>query len=240
MTFQLIWKSLTNDELTLFFLICAKSREIERSSVSLKITDYTIALNGTNYQWTKMVMDMMNDIMTIKGYEDLGSGGRQYYNFFKKYRYIESSKEIYVQLTEEGYDKVDSVRRYLDIDILKQLNSLKGKYTYRIAQLLLPYRVAGFHEIPINELNDLLEIPDSYVLKEISRIVFKPSIKEINESGLLRNLKYRYYMPFGHTESVIFEWNSSLKQIKKENNDEKKNKETKALMDDEFNNLYDI
>lgn len=239
MTYQLIWKSLTNDELTLFYLICAKAKESASPKINIKMTDYTIELQGTIYQWTKMVMDMMNNIMTIKCYEDLGGGGRQYSNFFNKYRYIKQTKEIYVGLSDLGFDKVNNILNYLDIDKLKKLNSLKGKYSYRIAQLLLPYNIAGYHEIDIKELKDLLELPDSYVLKEISRIVFKPSIKEINNSELLENLRYRYFMPYGHTESVIFEWEHSDNDVKFKNNN-KGQIGTKPLMDDEFNNLYEI
>lgn len=240
MTYQLIWKNLTNDELTLFYLICAKAKENSSPTINLKMTDYTVELQGTTYQWTKMVMDMMNNIMNIRCYEDLGSGGRQYSNFFNKYRYIKSTKEIYVELSELGIDKVNSILNDVDVEKLKKLNSLKGKYAYRIAQLLLPYNIAGYHEIDIKELKDLLEIPDSYVLKEISRIVFKPAIKEINSSELLENLSYRYFMPYGHTESVIFEWNHFDYDKKSEKNNKERKGEVKPLMDEGFNNLYDL
>ena len=178
--------------------------------------------------------------MNIRCYEDLGSGGRQYSNFFNKYRYIKLTKEIYVELSELGIDKVNSILNDVDVEKLKKLNSLKGKYAYRIAQLLLPYNIAGYHEIDIKELKDLLEIPDSYVLKEISRIVFKPAIKEINSSELLENLSYRYFMPYGHTESVIFEWTHFDYDKKSEKNNKERKGEVKPLMDEGFNNLYDL
>ncbi len=240
MTYQLIWKSLTNDELTLFYLICAKSKEKQSPKIDIKMTDYTIELHGTTYQWTKMVMDMMNNIMTIKCYEDLGGGGRQYSNFFNKYRYIKLTKEVYVELSESGFEKINRILNDMDINKLKKLNSMKGKYSYRIAQLLLPYNVAGYHEIDVKELKDLLELPDSYVLKEISRIVFKPSIKEINDSGLLSDLKYRYFMQYGHTQSVIFEWGNFTENKKVMENNKKEQNKMNPLMDENFNNLYDI
>ena len=115
MSYQLIYDDLTKDEMTLFYLLCNEANKSDSSEASLKISDFTVELHGTEQQWTKMVMDMMNHILNVKGYEDI-NGIRQYYCFFQRYRYKVATKEILFRISDEAYLIVSNICRDITLD----------------------------------------------------------------------------------------------------------------------------
>lgn len=236
MSYQLIYNHLTKDEITLFYLLCHESYKTGSAEARLKITDFTVELHGTNQQWTKMVMDMMNHILTVKGYEDI-NGIRQYYCFFQRYRYVIDTKEILFRISDDAYEVVPNICRDMTLDEMVSIANMKGKYTGRICQLLMPYKKGGYKQIDIEDMYDLLEIPKTYPIKELSRIIIKPSINQISKLEAFKGLQYRYYRFFQKTEAVIFEWDTKAAKLVQflNNNDSA----THPLMDENFNSYYD-
>ena len=238
MNLQLILKGLTQNELVLFYLLCVTSYKNDSRDASIVLSDFTIEMVGDKNQWMNLAMEMMNHLLGIRGYEELGNSGRQYFCFFEKYRYVPAEKKIYYTISEYGFQYLPIFCRSVKKEDLLKIANLKGKYVSRLAQLLLPYKIAGFHEIPMNELFDLLEIPDTYETRDLSRKVIQPALDQINKVGLLQNLRFRYYRPFrAPAESLILEWDTkeTAISIKKQ----EKSTSTSKLMDENFNSLYD-
>jgi plasmid replication initiation protein len=233
-------KNLTESEIALFYLICTNSFKTQSPVGTIDMKQYAKEVTGPLSDWMIWTMSMMNDLLDIKGYRELGASGRQYYLFFEDYRYIEKERLIKYRLSKEGFNDLAIICRSYTIKDLVVISKLKGKYTKRLCQSLFDYKASGFHEIPLGQFWDLLEISPGYSIKEMSRTVVKPAIKEIAKAGLLEDLRYRYYKPFQKTESIIFEW--TPKEIKVQSNrihKSDKNVERVTLMNENFETFDD-
>lgn len=228
-------KTLTESEISLFYLICTNSFKTQSLVGTIDMKDFAKEVTGSLPDWMIWTMSMMNDLLNIKGYRELGSGGRQYYLFFEDYRYIEKDRLIQYRLSKEGFNDVVTVYRSYTIQDLLAISKLKGKYTKRLCQVLFDYKASGFHEIPLGQFWDLLEISPGYSIKEMSRTVAKPAINEIIKAGLLEDLRYRYYKPFQKSESIIFEWTpKDIKIQSNKVNSVNKNAKMVPLMNENF------
>lgn len=228
-------KTLTESEISLFYLICTNSFKTQSLVGIIDMKEFAKEVPGSLSDWMIWTMSMMNDLLNIKGYRELGSGGRQYYLFFEDYQYIEKDRIIRYRLSKEGFNDVVTLYRSYTIKELVAISKLKGKYTKRLCQVLFDYKASGFHEIPLGQFWDLLEISPGYSIKEMSRTVVKPAIKEITKAGLLENLRYRYFKPFQKSESIIFEW--TPKDMKPQSNKAKsrdENVKMVSLMNENF------
>lgn len=233
--------NLTESEISLFYLICINSFKMQNPVGTIDMKEFAKDVTGSLSDWMVWTMSLMNKIIDIKGYRELGSGGRQYYLFFEEYRYDEKNRLINYKLSSEGFDDVATIYRSYTIKDLFTISKLKGKYTKRLCQILFDYKVSCFHEIPLGQFRDLLEISPGYSIKEMSRTVVKPAIKEINKSGVLKELKYRYYRPFQKTESIIFEWAAQkVEYSPKSKHNEDKNRKTVPLMNENFEPYNDV
>lgn len=206
MDFQYTLFDLTTSEITLFLLICKDSYEHNNRKGDIQISNLTIDLYGNEDDWTKLSMDMMNHLLEIKGYEELGSGGKCYYNFFELYTYIESKKEIHYIISEKGYKELFNILRYLKLNDIVLIKKLKGKYPKRLSQILLQHNISKYYETNLNEFIDLMEIPHNYTTMEFTRTIIKPCISKINNIKLTKNLHYYYKKDSKKATSIVFEW----------------------------------
>lgn len=241
MSCPLVLKYITEDEARFLYLLIGKCVDAGSKEVSLTVSDYTGDVNATKDQWTKSCMDTMNDLLNVKGYEELGGGGRQYFSFFEKYRYVPETKELVYTLSDNAYYHAEDFRRDYSAEDFAKLSKLTAKYPSRIYQLLAPYKKSGFHSIELDEFYNDIEMPSVYSAKDLSKKILKPSIKQIIEIGLMENLTYRYKRSYrSESKEIIFDWRSDEeKAVLERQLLSKVTGKTSKLMDENFNSFYE-
>lgn len=214
MPYQLIYKNLTDDETTLFYLLCAKAFETKKANNDIGLKE--LIRNGINIQETRFknrIIKMMNHILEIKGFEERGSEGVFYYTFFSSYRYLDGN--LTYLISPDAFRNNDSIYMDLSIERLTAINRLNGKYTQRIAILLNQYRLGGYYSISLSELYAAIELPETYPPKELSRAILKPAVRKINEAKLFDALNCRFSYRNGKAGDAVFHWNVTDDDIKK-------------------------
>lgn len=110
--------------------------------------------------------------------------------------------------------------------------SIKSSYAKECYRRLKQFRTTGWWEVPIDEFRRLLDIPDSYRMREIDTRVLKPIEKEL--SPLFDNLKIRKIKKRGRgrggvVDKLEFKFDKEIVISKTDNTDNDKYYEPKSI-----------
>lgn len=208
MDFQLIYKTLSHDEAVLFLLLCNDviNPDNVKKSGTIELKKRVLNLDATDDVWANWLRQSVSHLLEIKGFEEMGTGGKRYFTMFQELRYKEDKKEIYYSFTDLGFDIVSRINQTLNIERMDALSKLNGKYDRRLAMILLQHYLGGYHEVSVYELVEQLELPHTYENKELFRTVLKPAISRIEETGLFENLHFTLKGHSQKTRKIAFEW----------------------------------
>lgn len=72
---------------------------------------------------------------------------------------------------------------------LVEFIALSGKYTKTLYRLLKQYRATGFMKMKWDEFRHILDIPESYEMRDIEKQILKPAVKELTAERTLFDSK---------------------------------------------------
>lgn len=223
--------SVTETELAMFYLLCQKAYEAQQQTAEINVSEFTGNYRADTDEWTRWTMAIMSRLMSIRGYESSAETGRSYFQIVEKYSYISDSRMIRYRLTEDGYLYAVRMCVTFRLSDLNRLLHLHGKYSRRLAQLLLDHKLTGYCQIALPEFYDLLEIPYTYPTKELTRRILRPNIRQIEDAGLIEHIDYKYQnRGFGRANLLIFTWQGADQAEKTE----KKDGNYRPLMNSDF------
>jgi len=129
---------------------------------------------------------------------------------------------------------------------LPKLYSLKSRYAVALYMLLWEFRSTGWRQLSIDELRQKLEVPDSYLFRDIVAKVLKPAIKELESKGILTfyRTKGKVYEPIkneangrSHTVAIRLRFKKDYKAFIEANRNKRDTKtinKTAKIVDDFF------
>lgn len=129
---------------------------------------------------------------------------------------------------------------------LPKLYSLKSRYAVALYMLLWEFRSTGWRQLSIDELRQKLEVPDSYLFRDIVAKVLKPAIKELESKGILTfyRTKGKVYEPIkneangrSHTVAIRLRFKKDYKAFIEANRNKRDTKtinKTAKIIDDFF------
>lgn len=118
---------------------------------------------------------------------------------------------------------------------LPKLYSLKSRYAVALYMLVWEFRSTGWRQLSIDELRQKLEVPDSYLFRDIVAKVLKPAIKELESKGILTfyRTKGKVYEPIkneangrSHTVAIRLRFKKDYKAFIEANRNKR---DTKAI-----------
>lgn len=238
MKYQIDYKHLTSSETELLYILCAKCYSEMSPSSNFSIDALLDTGKIRKEKREELLSKMMNNLLKVVIYEDMGSAGKRYSTFITKYTIDIWKNKLIYELSQEGYMILGDFVRTYDPTSFVEGKKLKGKYSNKIYQLLKPREKAGYTKLEIGEFLALLGMPVDYPIKELSRVVIVPSLRRIERNGLLSDISYKYEIKGKKATHVIFTWNTDedklINKEKKPHNFEGGN----TLMDENFNILY--
>lgn len=98
---------------------------------------------------------------------------------FDKLEYDRETKDLKVHIQDDFYAMVKNYQLGFTRFELAEFVSLSGNYTKTLYRLLKQWRTKGKWKVSINDFRRLLNIPESYRMRDIDRQVLTPAINQL-------------------------------------------------------------
>lgn len=238
--YRIVYDNLNTNEQELFYILCANCYEqmSEKGEFPLDaLFDYTKVRKSKR---DAFLSSMMNNLLKVQIFEEQGSAGKSYSNFFLKYRIDARKNRLFYELTQDGQRIAGEFVRTYNLQAMVDETALKGKYTRKIYQMLKTKEKAGYFRIGKYEFYDLIGISEDYPVKELTRAILKPSISLISKIEPFIGISFKYAKTSSKASEIVFQWNVDKPQHTTFEERQKKPSETggSKLMDENFNIIY--
>ena len=104
------------------------------------------------------------------------------YTFFTRLSYNKDDKVLKVRFNEELKPHLLQLKPFA-MGNLKYILQYRSEYSKRIYMLLSQWKTAGSHKYKVDELRDMLAVPDSYKYNDFKKRVIIKAQKELKEKG---------------------------------------------------------
>lgn len=168
-------------EADIFFSLVAKIKNTDGKLV-MSFDELKNLSNYYSRDMKRFVGDVENTFtkyLNLKYKEDDGNI-LKITNVFQKLEVNREEKEVFVHVTPGMEDVILSVSENFTRFELSEFTHLRGSYSKSIYRLLKQYRHTGIMNISIEDLRFKLDIPKSYAVKDIDKVVLSKSIEELS------------------------------------------------------------
>lgn len=110
--------------------------------------------------------------------------------FFTKYSISTENQTVKIRVNDEFSSLINQLTGNFTKLELDEITSLKSTYSKTIYRLLKQYRSTGYATFYIDEFREIADIPESYLMGNITQRVIKPAIKELRNLKYFKNLNY--------------------------------------------------
>ncbi len=108
-------------------------------------------------------------------------------HWFSSLKYIKNTSYVEFSFDPKLRPYLLSLKRRFTVIDLKNVLEMKSSYSIRIYQLLKQYQKIGHRTFTIQELQDTLKIPKSYLWNDIKKNIIEVSQKEVQDTDLQFN-----------------------------------------------------
>jgi len=177
-------------EMDLFFSICTQMRNKDSNIVefSFKELQNMIGYKAKNSKrFAGYIQTMYAKLLNIT-FNTYSSESflRQGFVLFTDYIIDEKNQFAEISINSKYVYLLNDITKEFTKFELEEFTNLKSIYSKTAFRLLKQYRLTGYFKISIEKFRYLLDIPDSYPMKEISRRILEPIFNEL--SPIFKNL----------------------------------------------------
>lgn len=97
---------------------------------------------------------------------------------FTEYRVNKEKEFVTVGVNEKFYWVLNELARWTTFE-LSEFIALKGKYTKEIYRRMKEFRDTGYWTVKIDDFKRLLDVPKSYRMRDIDKVILFPAIEEL-------------------------------------------------------------
>jgi len=174
-------KNFNSKEMDLFFALCAKMKNkglenVRFSFEDLKeLSDYKMtAIDSFISDLERLYKNMLN-----LSYRTESDTKIKYFVLFNGFEIDKEERYIEVSINP----KLESVLNGLTTEFsrfeLSAFTSIRSTYTKTLFRLLMQYQSTGFYTVNIQKFREILDIPMSYRMSDIDKVILNPSKKEL-------------------------------------------------------------
>ena len=195
---EIQFKNFTLQELKVFFLFCAKLKDLGTNEASFsfyelkKIMDITKE-NDSNFG--KLLSNTLTKILHIDFLLDNETEETKIL-LFSKYTIDKKGKVIFLQVNEHTKYLLNNLSEKFTLTHYSQINKFKSKYSLRLYTELKQFcnnskkykkelngKLYNWRNFPIDEFKRLLDIPSSLRMRDIDKRVLTPAILEFEKNN---------------------------------------------------------
>lgn len=204
----------TDAEIKLFFAICSKLKYKGTDEITFTFDQLKELTNEkqhyTTAQYAELIQSMYSKLIHLTyTYSDGENDIVGEFNLFEGYERSLNEKTITISVTKKFSFLFNELIAQFTRFELEEFVNLRGIYPKLLYRQLKQWRMVGHWSVPFDEFRRLMNVPDSYATKDITRRIIEPSVKKLSELKSFDDLKWEYSKAKGKTVvRVIFDWKS--------------------------------
>lgn len=184
---DLILTKMSAKELDLFIALLIKFSELKTDKIKVSFLEIK-KIMGINPRTSNKQFVNTLDKMIIKSHQaiqktEIAKGKRKYISIITTTIFDEEDMTIESRINPDFKNlfEIDSEKGAYTIIDLKALVSLKSKYSKNLYRLLKQWETIGIKEFSIDEFRASVDVPKTYLMKQIDQKVLTPILKELTE-----------------------------------------------------------
>lgn len=207
----IVFKSFTDTELKVIFAIFSRVRGKGTEPVVFTFDQLKTLTEEKRHYTAKEYAEAMDEmysklIRLCYRYND-GHDVAGEFNLFTGYERSISEQTFTISITPQFQYLFNSLEREFTRFELKEFVNLRGKYTKLLYRQLKQWRTVGHYSVTMKELRELLDVPEGYETRDVTKRVINPSVnKLINGIKEFVGLRYKYSYKGKQVVRVIFDW----------------------------------
>ena len=170
-------------EMNLFFSICAKMKDKGLSKVQFTFEDLRelSAYKPTSIKRFSDDLEAVYNKMLQLTYRTEEAGIREKFVLFTGYRIDENNQTVDISVNPELAYIINELSSEFTKFELQEFTGIRSSYAKTMYRLLKQYRSTGFYKVKIEDIREILSIPNSYQMSDIDKQVLKPIKNELSE-----------------------------------------------------------
>lgn len=170
-------------EMDLFFSICAKMKNKDTQSVRFSFSE----LKEVSSYYTRDVKRFVGDLESVYRkmlqltYREENEEEIRYFVLFQGF--VINKKHQYVDISinpELSYILNELSNEFTQFE-LQEFTGLSSSYSKTMYRLLKQFKSTGYYTVKIDDFRQLLDVPESYRMSDITRQILKPIEKELSQ-----------------------------------------------------------
>lgn len=207
---KVAFKNFTSTELKIFFAIVAKLKNQEDRQVVFTFDQLKELTNEKQHytakEYADMISDMYHKLIHLSYFYDDGEDKAGEFNLFQGYERSLNQQTFTISVAPKYVFFFNQLSEEFTRFELKEFVNLRGKYPKLLYRLLKQWRMVGKYTISMENFRSLMDIPENYKTKDITRRIVDPSVEKLQEIPSFSTLNYKYVTKRRTVTSVIFTW----------------------------------
>ncbi|SKA06547.1 Initiator Replication protein [Cetobacterium ceti] len=184
---DLILTKMSAKELDLFIALLIKFSELKTDKIKVSFLEIK-KIMGINPRTSNKQFVNTLDKMIIKSHQaiqktEIAKGKKKYLSIITTTIFDEEEMTIESRINPDFKNlfEVDNEKGAYTILDLKALVNFKSKYSKNLYRLLKQWETTGIKEFSIDEFRTSVDVPKTYLMKQIDQKVLTPILKELSE-----------------------------------------------------------
>jgi plasmid replication initiation protein len=227
-------KQFNASELDIFMALCHRAKDRGEDTITLtfkQIRELTFYKGKSDKQLVESLWatDDKLSMLNLKYLPDPSRpGSPKRITLFPDYMPSLEDKTVTFHVHKDFVYLLNTLTENFTTFELEQFTYLKSSYSKQCYRQLKRYRYTGWWDVSIDEFRLLLDIPESYKMKQISQRVIKPIMNELPQYFEGLKLDFKYGSGRGKpVERIKFTFKKEEKEENKKRNEAIKNKAKK-------------
>ena len=216
---QVVFQNFTENELSLLMAICSKLRGKGTDTITLTFDQIKTLTNEKQHYtaagYAEMIDAMYRKLINLAYFYDDGKDVAGAFHLFQGYERSITDKEVQIAVTPQFLSLFNSLEREFTRFELEEFVNLSGKYTKLLYRQLKQWRTQGHYSVLMKEFRELMDVPDSYTTRDITKRIIVPSVNKLLQLKEFHFLQYKYSYKGKKVIRVIFTWHPELIPSKK-------------------------
>lgn len=221
-------------ELDLFFSICYKMKNKGTNDIKLSFQELKELSQYQNRNLERFIKDLENTYSKLIDIKIRIEKDNIIDNFvlFTRYRIDKNNKDISIRVNDEYLYILNDITNYTKFDLMEFIE-LKSIYSKNMFKILKQYESNNqnekWFEIKLDKLKELLNIPKSYQMCNIDKMVLRPIIEQLKP--IFTGLKIEKIKKGVRIDKLRFTWKDKKRAKKEKAIKEAKELFNKAIAD---------
>lgn len=211
----LVFKGFNDAELKLFFAICSRLKGMGSEEVRFSYA-YLRELTKekkhyTQVEYAEVIRQMYHKLLGIRFvYEDKSKEGE--INLFQGYEHSLTDHSFAISVTPKFAYMFNALEQNFTIWSLEEFVEIPGIYGKQLYRFLKQWRTVGYVSYKWSDFQTLMDIPETYESKDVTRRVVKPAVERLRKIYEFRDLEYGYRKSGKFIKSIYFKWTPEPKK----------------------------